>query len=88
MSLCSPNITGISSSFVMYRLPERKCYEKKQYLLRFAYFSVEDLNFLAIIADYRVTSIAPVVELVDAPDSKSGSFGSAGSSPAGGTIFC
>ena len=31
--------------------------------------------------------IAPVVELVDAPDSKSGSFGSAGSSPAGGTIM-
>ena len=30
---------------------------------------------------------APVVELVDAPDSKSGSFGSAGSSPAGGTNF-
>lgn len=31
---------------------------------------------------------APVVELVDAPDSKSGSERSAGSIPAGGTIDC
>ncbi len=32
------------------------------------------------------TGLAPLAELVDAPDSKSGSFGSAGSIPAGGTI--
>ena len=36
---------------------------------------------------YRLYSRAPLAELVDARDSKSRSFGSAGSIPAGGTIF-
>ncbi len=36
-------------------------------------------------AQQEPTSQAPVAELVDAPDSKSGSFGSVGSSPTGGT---
>ena len=42
-----------------------------------------DTNVFAKIPKIR----APLVELVDARDSKSRSFGSAGSIPAGGTIY-
>ncbi len=41
-----------------------------------------------LVLDHRLVGYAGVVELVDAPDSKSGSFGSVGSIPTARTIFC
>ena len=54
---------------------------------------VANLLAMAIVRASRKTSVhhthsaAPLAELVDARDSKSRSFGSAGSIPAGGTIY-